>query len=154
MVVLFLKWPSVPELWDGLGNKALTVDSFTPFLFLLLSTALNVGLDCLFLMVFRWGVAGAAWATVIAQALAGIGSWIYFFLHNPQLCFHKEDWKITWKDCYEHLKNGLPLAFNFSILSIGTIVMAGSIIAFDRRVDGTMDPQMPVQIGYSYLCVL
>ena len=26
MVVLFLKWPSVPELWDGLGNKALTVD--------------------------------------------------------------------------------------------------------------------------------
>ena len=27
MVVLFLKWPSVPELWDGLGNKALTVDS-------------------------------------------------------------------------------------------------------------------------------
>ncbi|MGM9734722.1 MAG: carbon starvation protein A [Prevotella sp.] len=26
MVVLFIKWPSIPELWDGLGNKALTVD--------------------------------------------------------------------------------------------------------------------------------
>ena len=26
MVMLFIKWPSIPELWDGLGNKALTVD--------------------------------------------------------------------------------------------------------------------------------
>lgn len=129
-------------------------DSFTPFLFLLLSTALNVGLDCLFLMVFHWGVAGAAWATVIAQALAGIASWIYFFVHNPVLRFHKEDWKIRWKDCYEHLRDGLPLAFNFSILSIGIIVMSGSIIAFDRRPDGTMDPQMPVQIGYGVACKL
>ena len=42
-------------------------DSVTPLLFLLFSTALNVGLDLLFIVTFRWGVAGAAIATVLAQ---------------------------------------------------------------------------------------
>ena len=47
-------------------------DSLTPLLFLLFSTVLNVGLDLLFIMVFRWGVAGAAIATVASQVVSAV----------------------------------------------------------------------------------
>lgn len=45
-------------------------DSRKPLYFLLFSSALNIGLDLLFVGSFRWGVAGAAWATLIAQAVS------------------------------------------------------------------------------------
>ncbi len=60
-------------------------DSLTPLLFLLFSTVLNVGLDLLFIMVFRWGVAGAAIATVAAQLISTVACFIYAFAKYPQL---------------------------------------------------------------------
>lgn len=47
-------------------------DSKTPFYFLVVSTALNILLDLLFIVVFHMGVAGAAWATILAQGISGI----------------------------------------------------------------------------------
>ena len=52
-------------------------DSVTPLAFLLFSTVLNVGLDLLFIVVFRWGVAGAAIATVSAQLISTLGCFAY-----------------------------------------------------------------------------
>ena len=51
-------------------------DSVTPLAFLLFSTVLNVGLDLLFIIVFRWGVAGAAIATVAGTICACVMSFI------------------------------------------------------------------------------
>ncbi len=58
-------------------------DSVTPLAFLLFSTVLNVGLDLLFIIVFRWGVAGAAIATVSAQLISTLGCFIYAFSKYP-----------------------------------------------------------------------
>ena len=55
-------------------------DSVTPLLFLIVSTLLNVGLDLLFLTVFRMGPAGAAGATVLTQLLSVIGCLVYTML--------------------------------------------------------------------------
>jgi putative MATE family efflux protein len=52
-------------------------DSRTPLYFLIVAVVLNVGLDLLFVAVFRWGIAGAAWATVISQGVAFAVSWVY-----------------------------------------------------------------------------
>lgn len=49
-------------------------DSVTPLLFLLGSTVLNVALDLLFILVLRWGVAGAAGATVTAQLISTVAA--------------------------------------------------------------------------------
>lgn len=123
-------------------------DSFTPFIFLILSTLLNIGLDLLFIMVFNWGVAGAAWATVIAQLLAGIGSWIYLFWKYKELKPKWSDFKVKWGFVWEHLKNGVPLGFSFSILYIGIVFMSAVIIKFDKLPSGEMTAAMSAQIGY------
>ena len=60
-------------------------DSVTPLLFLLFSTVLNVGLDLAFILVFRWGVAGAAIATAASQFVGGGVPLLYFARPNRSL---------------------------------------------------------------------
>ena len=112
-------------------------DSVTPLLFLLFSTVLNVGLDLAFILVFRWGVAGAALATVLAQLVSTIGCFIYAFVRYPVLRLHREDWRITLMDVKRHLARGIPLGLQFSVLAVGIIVMQGGVVQFDMR-DGVM----------------
>ena len=56
----------------GCGICSALGDSKTPFLFLVLSSVLNIGLDFLFVCAFHTDVAGAAWATFISQAISGV----------------------------------------------------------------------------------
>lgn len=112
-------------------------DSLTPLLFLLFSTVLNVGLDLLFIMVFRWGVAGAAIATVAAQLISTVACFIYAFAKYPQLRLHREDMQITRGDIRRHVVQGVPLGLQFSVLAIGIVVMQGVVVQFDM-LDGVM----------------
>ena len=112
-------------------------DSVTPLLFLLFSTVLNVGLDLAFILVFRWGVAGAALATVLAQLVSTIGCFIYAFVRYPEIRLKREDWRITMYDVRRHVSRGIPLGLQFSVLAIGIIVMQGGVVKFDMR-DGVM----------------
>ena len=112
-------------------------DSVTPLAFLLFSTVLNVGLDLLFIMVFRWGVAGAAIATVAAQLISTVACFIYAFAKYPQLRLHREDMRITRGDIRRHVVQGVPLGLQFSVLAIGIIVMQGVVVQFDM-LDGVM----------------
>ena len=112
-------------------------DSVTPLLFLLFSTALNVGLDLLFIVTFHWGVAGAAIATVLAQLLSTIGCFCYAFARYPKLRLHREDWAITRHDISQHAFQGIPLGLQFSVLAIGIIVVQSVVVKFDI-LDGQM----------------
>lgn len=123
-------------------------DSFTPFLFLVVSAFLNVGLDLLFIVVFHWGVAGSAWATVISQALSAFGAMVYAAIRYPRMRIRKSDWKIPFSFVLRHLKNGLPMALQFSILEVGIIIMQAAVVSFDRAPDGAMLVSMPAQLGY------
>src|SRR5574344_858065 len=88
-------------------------DSKTPLYFLILSSILNIFLDIFFILYFKMGVAGAAWATVISQAIAGIPSVIYIIVKFPILHLKPSDfvWENWFASC--HLKIGCPMAFQF-----------------------------------------
>lgn len=60
-------------------------NSGTPLLFLLLASLTNVALDFLFVGGFSWGVAGAAWATLLSQIAAGVGCMLYLLRVSPLL---------------------------------------------------------------------
>ncbi len=106
-------------------------DSVTPLLFLLFSTILNIGLDLLFIVSLRWGVAGAAIATIMAQLISTAGCFLYAFIKYPKLRLRREDWQITGRDILRHLNQGLPLGLQFSVLAIGIIVMQSVVVKFD-----------------------
>lgn len=112
-------------------------DSVTPLLFLLFSTALNVGLDLLFILSFHWGVAGAAVATVAAQLISTVACFVYALFRYPEIRPRKEDWRITWWDVRRHVTQGVPLGLQFSVLAVGIIVMQSVVIRFDM-LDGVM----------------
>ncbi len=130
-------------------------DSITPFLVLAACIVLNIGLDILFIKAFSLGVIGVALATIISQGLSAIVCLIYGLYRYEDLRVKKADWKsLNWGEFWHHIKLGLPLGLQFSILSIGMIVMQSAIIEFDRGPNGMMLASMPAQLGYSAACKL
>lgn len=123
-------------------------DSVTPLIFLIISTALNVGLDVLFLTAFRMGAAGAALATVITQFICMIGCFVYTFIRYKDLRLKKEDMKSGLSAMWAHLKQGVPLGLQFSVLAIGIIVMQSVVVKFDVGAEGVMVAGTPAQNGY------
>ncbi|MGN0814321.1 MAG: MATE family efflux transporter [Candidatus Coproplasma sp.] len=123
-------------------------DSVTPLVFLIISSILNIVLDLLFIIAFQWGVAGAALATVIAQAVSAAGCFIYTFYRYKELRLHREDFSFTFKFAFEHLKQGIPLGLQFSILAFGIVAYSNIIVAFDKTAEGIIVASMPAENGF------
>ncbi|WP_439425775.1 MATE family efflux transporter [Oenococcus alcoholitolerans] len=98
-------------------------NSRAPLIFLIIAVFINILLELLFIVVFNWGIAGAAFATVFAQFVAGGLSFIYIYRVLPVLKVGKKDFKFDWVDMREHLKYGLPMAFQSSIIAIGSVIL-------------------------------
>ena len=105
-------------------------DSKTPLYFLIISSILNIILDLIFIINFKIGVAGAAYATIISQAVSGILSFIYTTKKFPILHLQKRHFKSGTKYIKEHLKIGIPMALQFSIIALGTVILQGAINVF------------------------
>lgn len=95
-------------------------DSKSPLLILIISAVLNVGLNSL-LFAFDWGVEWAAYATVISQGIAAAVGFIVLLKKFPFLRLKKEDVKFSFGFAWEHLSLALPMAFQFSIIAIGSM---------------------------------
>ena len=111
-------------LLQAVGN------STTPLLFLLFSSALNVGLDFLFMGPLHMGVQGAASATILSQGIsAGLGL-VYIIVTYRELSFGKDEFKTTEpKFIGEMFWSGLSLGLMSTIYNIGSVLLQGSINA-------------------------
>lgn len=99
----------------------------TPLVFLVLSCAVNVGLDLLFVVVFKMGVTGASLATVAAQLLSGVlCTWVIFKKYDV-LRIRGEEWKVD-AACLKRLSGmGLPMGAQFSITAVGSLIMQTAV---------------------------
>lgn len=128
-------------------------NSVAPLWFLGVAALLNIGLDLLFVLVFRWGIAGAAAATVIAQYVSGLGLWVYTRLRCRELLPGRAELRFDRAILREILDMSLltcaqQSAMNFGILliqrlvdSFGPITMA----AFAAAVKIDTFAYLPVQ---------
>ena len=102
-------------------------NSTVPLVFLIISAVLNIFLDLLLIIVFHMGVAGAAIATVAAQGVSGLACMIYVAKKVPLLCIRKEDWKLHENYARIQMRIGVPMALQFSITAIGTLILQGAL---------------------------
>ena len=102
-------------------------DSRSPLYFLMISAGINVFLDIVFIVVMGMGVEGCAYATVIAQAISAFCCFIYIVKKYPILHLKKEDFRYSWNSVKKLLGLGIPMALQFSITAIGTIIVQGAV---------------------------
>ena len=105
-------------------------NSKMPLFFLVLSACLNVVLDLVFIINFQMGVAGAAWATNLSQAISAVLCAVYIYKKVPSLVPEKRHWRIHRGDTRFQLATGIPMALQFAITSSGTMVMQSAINLF------------------------
>lgn len=102
-------------------------DSKTPLYFLLFSSALNIGLDILLIAAFDMGVRGAAIATVFSQFVSGILCFIYVKRSFPVLHITPQTRRIDFAFIGNLLRNGLPMALQFSITAVGSVMLQSCV---------------------------
>lgn len=98
-------------------------DSKTPFIFLAISTILNVFFDLFCIVVLKWGCAGAAIATVSAQAISGFLCLFFIIRKYPVLKMQKEECHLIGDYQKTLMIMGFPMGLQFSITAIGSMVM-------------------------------
>ncbi len=102
-------------------------DSKTPLYFLVFSSLLNIGLDILLITQFGMGVKGAATATIIAQFVSGILCLFYVKKRFPVLHIDKKTRALDFFCIKKLLSNGLPMALQFSITAIGSVMLQSCV---------------------------
>lgn len=102
-------------------------DSKTPLYFLVISSVLNIILDVLFIAVLPFGVAGAAYATVLSQMVSAFLCLVYVWKKFPIIHFTRKDARIKGRSLYNLLSMGVPMGLQFSITAIGTMIVQASL---------------------------
>ncbi len=105
-------------------------DSKGSLLFLLVAAILNVALDLVFVIFFKWGVAGAAAATIISQAGSAVASSIYMWHKLPDLRLNKIKWVFDMEKLKIVLKLAVPIVIQSSIIAFGFIILQRLVNSF------------------------
>ncbi|MBO4980532.1 MAG: MATE family efflux transporter [Lachnospiraceae bacterium] len=121
--VIFLGIPTVYLYNIVSGVIRALGDSKTPVIFLILSSVINIALDLFFILNLKMGVAGAAWATVIAQGVSGIACLLYMIKKFEILHIRKEEWAPDRHMMMVLCGMGVPMGLQYSITAIGSVIL-------------------------------
>jgi len=97
-----------------------------PLIAMLISAVLNVGLDCLFVFVFGWGIVGAAIASLTAQLF----SFLYCLIEIKRITIiklTKDSWKPDFRLIKDLLFFGVPIVTQFIAIAVGGIILQSSV---------------------------
>ncbi|MBQ8198991.1 MAG: MATE family efflux transporter [Lachnospiraceae bacterium] len=127
-VKIIIAGMATSSLYNMCANMLRAVgDSKNPLYCLLVAVVLNIALDILFVREFKMGIAGAAYATVIAQAVAGLMCLGIILWKFREILPQKGDWKFEAKRYRNLFTTGLSMALMGCIVNVGTIVLQGAI---------------------------
>lgn len=98
-------------------------DSYTPLLFLIFSNVINVLLDYTFILLLHKGVAGAALATVLSQAVSALICFLYMRKKYRQIVLTKDDMKPSKEVASKLLPTGLSMGFMISFVTLGSLAL-------------------------------
>lgn len=125
--VIFLGIPAI-YLYNLLSGIIRSLgDSTTPLFFLLISSVMNIVLDLFTIIVLKMGVAGAAWATVISQAVSGVLCLLYISKKFTILNMQGDEWKMDKHAMITLCGMGIPMGLQYSITAIGSVILQTAV---------------------------
>jgi len=116
------------SLLRAVGNSKL------PLYFLILSAFLNIALDLILIRNFGLGVKGAALATIIAQGISGVLCVIYTLKKVKLIVPEKKHMHLDKQCIHNQISVGLPMALQYSITAVGTIMIQSALNRFGSTV--------------------
>ena len=127
IIVIFLGIPAT-YMYNLLSATIRALgDSKHPVQFLIIGSVANIGLDLLFILVFHWGIFGAAFATVISQLISGTLCLLYIIRKIDILRLSKDDWRADRSHFLILLNMGVPMGLQYSITAIGSVILQTAI---------------------------
>ena len=121
-------------------------DSKTPLIFLVVCSLLNIVLDLIFVVELKTGVAGAAIATVLSEALAAIACMIYAFAKVPQFrqaFYHRA---VNKKLIRKTLQVGIPTGLQYALIYVSSIILQRIVNGFGESVIGAFTATTQVEL--------
>ncbi|MCH5212458.1 MAG: MATE family efflux transporter [Oscillospiraceae bacterium] len=124
-------------------------DSAATLYFLLIASVLNIILDLLFVAGFHWGVAGAAWATNIAQAASFVSAYIYMIRKYPVFRFRLNEFTWSTKLAKRTILTGFPIALQMLFVSVGFTFIQRAVNEFGQAMTAsfTVGQRIEMYIG-------
>lgn len=127
-IIIFFGYNGTSAVLRGLG------DSKTPLYFLIIATVANIFLDLLFVAVFKWGVAGAAYATLIANGLAFALAIIWLNKTHKLIRIAIRGLHFD-KEVFRHsMRIGLPTGIQQTLVALGGLALMGIVNTFGTNV--------------------
>ena len=109
-------------------------DAVTPLIFLVISAVMNVGLDYLLISKTELGVSGAAYATVISQAVSAVLCLVYIYIKYPQLHLSRGDFSFNRELARSLFSCGISMGLMSSLVCFGTVALQSSINTFGTNI--------------------
>lgn len=98
-------------------------DSTMPTVLLGIALLLNIVLEPIAILVLGWGIPGAALATVVSQGMGALIFFVYIRRRVPVLHVRRADFCPDWKLLTAHLRVGLPMGFQGTVIAIGAVIL-------------------------------
>lgn len=138
IIVIFIGIP-VTYLYNLLSGIMRSLgDSKSPLIFLVISSVLNIAFDVIAIAGMHLGVAGAAGATVLAQAISGVCCLIYLIKKFPILRVHGEEWRWRGHFVARLCSMGIPMGLQYSITAIGSVILQTAVNGLGSVVVASM----------------
>lgn len=127
-MVAFFGFNATSAILRGIG------DSKTPLYFLIVSTILNMSFDLLFIVGFNWGIAGAAWATVLSQSIAFVSAIVYLNKYHEVINIKIKEMRF-YRDIFSQaVRIGLPTGMQHTFVSLGMTFIMSIVNKFGTNV--------------------
>ena len=134
-IVVILMFMTVTIMYNMIAGVLRALgDSRSPLVYLIYASILNVVLVFTFILVFRWGIKGSAYATVISQILSVILGFNHIIKRCPELKLSKVDFKYDGTMVMELFTSGLSMGFMLSLVSIGSVALQSAINSFGKDI--------------------
>lgn len=126
-------------------------DSKTPLYFLMIASIINIILALIFIQHFNMGIPGSAIAVILSQGISFLLCLLFIKYKFPILHLTKEDFAIVkdkkefFTSAYEHLRIGVPMALQFSMIGIGVLIIQSVCNSFGSNVIAALTAALRIE---------